>query len=190
MSCLMQLNCSLLKMHLFAFWPTPSLPKLISLPTVVTQLDIMWMFLYISPVFIFDQLTWKRKLRQDVLSLFTQASTTDGTTLNWLKFEQRNYSRKQGEGAIHLCYFLPFQSVWADSYLLLQMAPRRVVLGHTAPGLPVEERWFCGKLGQIVHDKDKTGSSISRDLHEHLGCLLFVVKCRGLFLASITVVLE
>jgi len=44
-------------MHLFVFWPTPSLLKLISLSTVVTQADTMGMFLCISPVFVFGQLT-------------------------------------------------------------------------------------------------------------------------------------
>lgn len=188
MSCLMQLNCSPLKMHLFAFWPTPSLPKLISLPTVVTQLDIMWMFLYISPVFIFDQLTWRRKLRQDVLILFTQASTTEGTTLNWI-LSKEIMQESRGKVPFICAIFSPLYLSWflpppADG------TTKSEGLGHAASGLPVKERWFCEKPGHILDNKDKAGSSISRDQHEQQGCLVFVVKCRELFLASITVVLE
>lgn len=181
-------------MHLCAFCPTPSLPKLISLPTAVRQPDIMWMFLYISPVFVFDQLTWQRKPSQDVLSLFTQFSSTVGGTLNWLKFEQRDYAKKAG-WHMFCAMILPF--ITCLSWFFAPPPTNNTMKSKdepwawdAAPGPCGKEKWFCGRLGQIVDIKNKADRGISKDQHEHWRCCLFIVSPRVLGFASIIVVLE
>lgn len=98
--------------------------------------------------------------------------------------------RKQG--GICFCYNFHFHSISKMNSLLppKTMKNEEPCTWDAAPGPCGEEKWFCGRPGQVMDIKDNTDRNISKDLHEDWGCLLLIVSLRDLFFPSIVVVLE
>lgn len=99
-----------------------------------------------------DQLTWERKPRQDVLSLFAQFSPTVSGMLNWLEFEQRDYTKKAGLG-----YDFPFHSM---SEMISHPLPQTTLWrAKMSSGLWMQHQGLVGKRRSFVEDQSKSWTS-------------------------------